>query len=89
MMDSDNTNGGRETAPFPTPANRTGTGATNTRAHARVLAPNSGAWVSIGYGDKSFAIPINALAPLLDEMTEAYRIACEHGLIGEAGNGAS
>jgi hypothetical protein len=89
MMDSDNTNGGRETAPFPTPANRTGTGATKPRARAHVLLLNSRAWVSIGYGDKSFAIPINALAPLLDEMTEAYRIACECGLIEEAGNGAS
>jgi hypothetical protein len=88
MMDSDSTNGGRETAPFSTPANRTGTGATTTRAHARVMLRNSQAWVSIGYGNQSFAIPINALAPLLDEMTEAHRIACEHGLIVEASNGA-
>ncbi|MCA3613440.1 MAG: hypothetical protein IOC52_12615 [Methylobacterium sp.] len=89
MMDSDNTNGGRETAPFPTPANRTGTGATKPRARAHVLLLNSRAWVSIGFGKSGMTIPLDALAPLLDEMTEAFRIACEHGLIVEAGNGAS
>lgn len=80
---------GRATAPFLAPANRTETGATTTRAHARMMLQNSRAWVSIGFGNSGMVIPVDALAPLLDEMTEAFRIACEHGLIVEAGNGDS
>lgn len=88
-MDSNNTNGGRETAPFPDPANRRVSGENNTRARVCVLLPKFEAWVAIRVSGRCFSIPLGALPSLLDELTEAHRIACEHGLIVEAGNGVS
>lgn len=88
-MDSNNTNGGRETAPFSTPANSTVSGENNTRARVCVLLPKFEAHVAIRVSGRCFSIPLGALPSLLDELTEAHRIACEHGLIVEAANGAS
>ncbi len=88
-MDSDNTNGGRETAPFPAPANSSVSGGSNKRVRACVLLSKFEAWVAIRVGGRCFSIPLGALPSLLDELTEAHRIACEHGLIVEAGNGVS
>ncbi len=88
-MDSNNTNGGRETAPFLSPANRNVSGESTTRARVRVSLPKFEAWVAIRVGERVFSVPIGALPSLLDELTEAHRIACEHGLIAEAGNGVS
>lgn len=88
-MDSNNTNGGRETAPFPAPANRGVSGESDSRARVCVSLPKFEAWVAIRVGGQSFAIQLGALPFLIDELIEAHRVACEHGLIAEAGNGVS
>lgn len=89
MMGNDKDKWGRETTPFQVPAGSTASGQSNIRARVCVSFPSGEAWVAIRHNERSFSIPLKGLSSLLDELTEAHRVAFEHGLIMEAGDGVS